>query len=275
MGLTEKLQEQFSNFHKVIWIMLVPIILDIAQLLAYQKLYRITYEPLTQIRVKLSFISAPPSVRYILEDYPSFLFHYGERFQGILNTLTLANVSLAISVLLVISFFHSGYMSIISEAGRNSAGVKTFFVLGNRHWFKYFVLQVLVFLPMILMLISKEWLYLSVIFVIFVYVQYSIVVDEGSILNNFRRGGAFLFNNLGLSIKMAIYFGLLLSVLGMLIVFLVNLGFLGLMGGIVLTAYFGGVVNKTVLEIYREVSHPNPQPLEDDNPTKNSTAAMV
>lgn len=87
-----------------------------------------------------------------------------------------------------------------------------------------------------------------------VYVKYSMVIDQVSLMDNYKLGIRFLFNNLGLTIKMAFTFGIISSLVGVGIYLLANLEFKGIVMGIIITAYFGAVMNKAVLEIYREIS---------------------
>lgn len=267
MSMRDTFYDQFKPVHRVIGIILIPIILDLANYLLYEKIFRTEYLPTYQLlKVKFGFVSAPPSVRFILEDFPSFLFQANNGgVSGIVYQLTLFNVLLILSMTLVLSFLHSGYMGLLAESGRRPLGVKDFFVLGNKFWFQYLILQVLVLLPLILMLISPAMIILGWIYILFVYVQYAIVVDGGSIQDNFERGISFLRQNLRLTLIMAFYFGLLFSLLGILIHVLASQGRPGIVIAIVLTAYLGAVVNKTVLEIYREKSQGEQVNVEIEN----------
>jgi len=109
---------------------------------------------------------------------------------------------------------------------------------------------------MLLVLIKKElgYGYFSLVFLPLVYVKYSIVVDDVSLIDNFKHGITFLFKNFGLTIKMAFSFGVLFSIVGICIHPLATMGFNGIVIGAIITAYFGTVTNKAVLEIYREIS---------------------
>ncbi len=256
MSMRDKFYDQFKPVHRVIGIVLIPIILDLANYLLYQKIFRTEYLPAHNLlNLKIGLVSAPPSVRSILEDFPSPLFQANNgSVSGIVNQLTLFNVLLLLSATLILSFLHSGYLGVLAESGRRPMGWKDFFVLGNQFWLRFLVLQVLGLWPLILMLINPELVFLGLINVVFVYVQYAIVVDEGSIKENFQRGIGFLLQNLKLTLIMAIYFGLIFSFLGIFIHVLAGLGRTGIIIAIVLTAYLGAVVNKTVLEIYREKS---------------------
>ncbi|MDA8222249.1 hypothetical protein [Desulfosporosinus sp.] len=53
---------------------------------------------------------------------------------------------------------------------------------------------------------------------------------------------------------MAFVFGFLFSLVGIAIIILAGMGQNDIVVGVIITAYFGAVINKAVLEIYREVS---------------------
>ncbi|WP_141706240.1 hypothetical protein [Desulfuribacillus alkaliarsenatis] len=55
-----------------------------------------------------------------------------------------------------------------------------------------------------------------------------------------------------MTIKMAFFFGLLFSLISFGISMLVQIGIVGIFIASVFTAYFGTIVNKAVLEVYRE-----------------------
>ncbi len=267
MSLRLKFSEQFKPVRQVIGIILIPIILDLGNYMVFEKIFRTTYQPGgSVVTLKLGFISAPPSIRFILEDFPTPLFQSANGgMQGIVNQLTLFNVLLLISFTMIFSFLHSGYLGVLSEAGRRPLGFKAFFSLGNRFWFKFFVLQILGFLPLYLMLCNPGLIYFSLISLIFVYVKYSIVVDEGTLLDNFKRGVGFFGQNIRLTIKMAICFGLIITLPGILVQLLASQGKSGIIIAIVLVAYLGAAINKTVLEVYREQSQEKPAIPEQEN----------
>lgn len=251
-----QLQEKFSDgryyINKNLWIILIPMILDIFTLLTHQYIYRVKYLPIRQIfTFKIGIISTPPSVQFILEDFPT-LFQYNSGFRGIINELNLLNVLLAVTVLLLISFIKSGYLSILSSDSEGVMKLKDFFILGNQFWFKFLVLETLLMYPFFLMFIKRGFIYLAIVNTIFFYVKYAIILDGGSILDNFRKGVAFFGDNIGLSIKMAFYFGFIFSLLSIVIYLMVGFEWFGILMAIILTAYFGAIMNKAVLEVYRE-----------------------
>ena len=96
MAITEKLMEQFKAIHKVIWIILLPVILDIGELSLFKRIFKSEYEPVSKLfNFKIGFISSPPSIRYFLEDFPSLIFQYNSSaFRGVINQINLTNMLL-------------------------------------------------------------------------------------------------------------------------------------------------------------------------------------
>jgi len=62
---------------------------------------------------------------------------------------------------------------------------------------------------------------------------------------------------------MAFSFGLFFSLVGVGIYPLATMGFKGIVTGAFITAYFGAVINKAVLEIYREKSEKQSEKLKE------------
>lgn len=268
MAVTEKLYEQFKAIHKVIWIILLPIILDIGELSLFERIFKSEYVPVAKLfKLNLGFISAPPSIRYFLEDFPSLIFqyNYSSAFRGVIDQINLTNMLLLLAIVLVTSFLDSGYLAVISQAGHRRVTVKDFIRDGNKLWFKFFILALLGVIPMLLVLSKKElgYGYFGIVFLPLVYVKYSMVVDDVSLIDNFKLGISFLFENLGLTIKMAFSFGIFFSLVGICIYPLASMGFKGIVLGAIITAYFGAVINKAVLEIYREVSEKRSEKLKE------------
>jgi len=102
MSITDKLNEQFQAIHKVIWIIFLPLVLDIGELSLFERIFKSEYEPITKLfNLKLGFISAPPSIRYILEDFPSLIFQYSlSAFRGVINQINLTNILLLLTVVI-------------------------------------------------------------------------------------------------------------------------------------------------------------------------------
>ena len=254
MSVSDNFKEGCIFIGRNLWIILIPIALDLADLLSWEKLYHTVYHPAQKLFIlKFGFIGAPPSLNYLFEDFPTPLFKYDNYgLSGIINSLSLFNAALFLSVLLITSFLHSGYMSAISKSSEEKVLIKDFFINGNRKWYKFFIMDCIIWIPLILMVLDRTFIILAFANVIFVYVKYSFVTDEVGICENFRLGIAFLFNNLGLSIKMALYFGLIFSLLSVVMFPLSSLGSMGMLMDIVICAYFGGSINKALLEVYAE-----------------------
>ena len=256
MILGEVFSRSRKFINKILWIAFIPIILDLAQLFAYLYIYKTDYTPVTQIfTLKVGIISSPPSVDFLLGDFPSVIFQYNSSgLKGIINEITLFNVFFMLTFMLIISFVHSGYLSVLGAKPDSNIFIKDFFILGNKNWFKFFILHIIQFIPMSLMLINKNFMWLAFLNVIFFYVDFSIVIDEGKLWNNFKKGISFLFSNLGLSIKMAFYFGFIFSLLSLVVYALAKLSVVGIIIDITIMAYFGAAVNRAVLEVYSTVN---------------------
>ncbi len=187
MSITDRLNEQFKTIHSVIWIILLPVVLDIGELSLYEGIFKSEYQPISRLfNLKIGIISAPPSIRYILEDFPSLIFqyNYSSPFQGVINQVNLTNMLLLLSIILVTSFLNSGYMSVISQAGYKRVTFKDFFRDGNKLWFKFFILTLLEVIPILLILIKREFGYFSLGYIPLVYVRYSMVVDKVGLIDN-------------------------------------------------------------------------------------------
>lgn len=254
MSISEKFREgcRFIG-NRVLWIIFIPIGIDLANLLSWEKLYHSTYHPVQKFfMIKLGFMGVPPSVNFILEDFPSVLFKYDSNngFSGIINRISLFNITLFITVTLIVSFLNSGYMSIVSTSYAEKVRIKDFFIKGNRKWHKFFLLECMTGLPITLAIFNKSFIFLYFVSVVFVYVKYSFITDEVSVFQNFKLGIMFLFNNMGLTLKMALYFGVIFSLISLIAFPMLNFGRIGIIIDTVIYAYLGASTNRAVLEIY-------------------------
>lgn len=254
MSLGEMFSSSRKFINKFFWIILIPIALDLCQLFAHEYFFKAEYIPIKRLfSIKLGIISSPPSVNFILEDFPPVLFQYNNNgLKGIIHEVSLFNVFFMLSITLITSFIQSGYLSVLGIEEEGKISIKDFFTMGNKNWFKFFVIQLVQYIPVILILYAREFIVLGFLFILFFYVQYSIVVDKGKISDNFLKGMSFLFSNLGLTIKMALYFGFIFSLLSILVYILTSFSTVGIIIDIIIIAYFGAVVNKTVLKVYTE-----------------------
>ncbi|WP_186430379.1 hypothetical protein [Clostridium sp. BSD9I1] len=257
MELGDRFRSGRKFINKFLWIICIPIVLNLTELFSYQLIYKTNYLPITKLFIiKIGIISAPPSVGFLLEDFPSPLLHYNgiSGLRGIIYEFNLFNVFLMITFILITSFISSGYFSIISAKEESTPGIKNFFINGNENWYKFFILHIIEFIPFAFGIVNNKFVFLAFINVIFMYVDYSIAVDGGRLKDNFKKGILFLFNNLGLTIKMAFYYGMIFSLLSMAVHFLGSLGTIGIIIDIIIVAYFGVAVNRAVLEVYTFVS---------------------
>lgn len=253
MSISERFKEscRFVTY-KILWVILIPILLDLAMLFSWQNIFHSIYKPVQKLFViKLGFIGVPPSVKFLLEDFPTPLLQYNsDGFSGVINQLSIFNVALLITIMLVTSFFESGYMSIIGTRFHEKVKVSEFFIGANKRWYKFFLLNCISWIPMLLMLYEKGFILLSFASVIFVYVKYSFVTDEVSIVENFMLGVVFLFENFLLTLKMVVYFGFIFSLISIVVFQFAKLGIIGIIIDIVICAYFGTCVNRTIMDIY-------------------------
>ncbi|MBE6069589.1 MAG: hypothetical protein E7211_18155 [Clostridium lundense] len=257
MELGDRFRGGREFINKFLWIIGIPIFLNLIQLFSYQFIYKTSYLPNTKLfTIKIGIMPAPPSVSFLLEDFPSPLFQYNSisGLRGIMYELNLFNVFLMITVILITSFISSGYFSVISAKEESRPGIRNFFISGNKNWYKFFILYIIEFIPFVFGIVDNKFVFLALINVIFMYVDYSIAVDGGRLKDNFKKGISFLFDNLGLTIRMAFYYGMIFSLLSIVIYFLGGLGATGVIIDIIIVAYFGSVVNRAVLEVYTFVS---------------------
>ncbi|WP_160672187.1 hypothetical protein [Clostridium sp. C8-1-8] len=237
---------------KALWIISIPILLDIVNLFMREKLYHSVYKPAENMFLfKIGFISAPPSVTYLLEDFPTTLLKYDSNgLTGLLSRISFFNVALTITILLILSFISSVYMSVIGTSLEEKIRIRDFFVKGNKNWHKFFLLNLICFVPLILIALNEIFIIVTFINVIFVYVPYSFAVDEVSFLQHLKMGISFLFSNLVLSIKMALYFGLIFSIVSVFTFVFARIGTIGVIVDIIIVGYLGACTNRAVLEIY-------------------------
>lgn len=257
MSLSDRFVEGIKNINKVFLIVLIPIVLDVFQLLLYQHIFKTSYIPASRsFIIKVGFIPVPPEASYLLEDFPSVLLKYNANGStGIINELSLFNILLTVTYLLISSFISSGYLSVVSEAGKGKVRIRDFFILGNKLWFKFFILGVFYIVPIALILYRKEFIILEFVWMVFVYVPYSLTVDNKGIIESFKRALHILVYNLGATIKLALFLGVIFSLLGIVVLPLASQGLSGIIMDIAIISYLGTVANKVVLEVYRDLSN--------------------
>lgn len=241
--------------NKILWIILIPALMDLVNLLGWEKLYNTVYYPVEKLFIiKFGFIGAPPSISFLLEDFPSFLLKYNNNgISGIINRISLFNAALLITVMLITSFLNSMYMVIISTSFIEKVKAGDVFRRGNELWHKFFLLNCITWIPLILTLYNRNFIFLTLIFIIFIYVQYSFVTDQVSIKENFKLGAMFFFDKFGLTVKLALFIGAIFSISSLILFPILKLGKAGVVVDILICAYLGAAVNKMILEIYSEI----------------------
>jgi hypothetical protein len=256
MNISEKFIEGIKNFKNLWMLPLAMLFIDLSNLLIYQWLFKTPYSPNYNLfTFKVGVIDTPPTIRYLFEDFPNMIFNYSSKYglTGIVDSLSLFNILLILSNCLILSFVTAGYLSCIEKAKfQEKIFIRYFFVKGNELWFKFFILSLLNSLPIVLFFLEDSLLFFTFLLVIFYYVKFSIVVDGGALRKNFSNGLNFFVNNIGLSIKMAIYCGFVFIFVSIPVFYLGTLGFLGILAAMIIVYYFGMAMNIMVLEVYRE-----------------------
>lgn len=257
MSITEKFKQSFKSIKKLILLALIPVGLDIFNLVLFENIFKTAYIPMNRSFVfKLGVISTPPSVKYILEDFPSAVFTYNSNtgFTGIISSISLLNIFLILVFFLITSFITSGYLVCLEKAGRENIRIKDFFIEGNKYWFKIFILNLINIIPLMLMFIDISFIMVSFLFVILYYVKFAVVVDKDTLKNNFRKGINIFMENLWITVKLALYCGFIFVFLSIIMFMLARLGKIGIIIDIFITSYLGMAFNKCALEIYRDKS---------------------
>jgi len=257
MDLNEKLSFAYKEINRKMLIILIPIILDIINYYSYLSILKNNYSPPNKFFLfKFGVISAPPSINYILENFPSVFFNFNTSYgnTGLLCRITYFTFLVSILYTLIAAFVKSFYMSYLEKLPEEKPTLIALLIEGNKNWPKYFILSMLNTTVILLSFNSSEFLFLFLPLILLYYVQYSIVVDkELTFKENLSKSINVLLGNLKTSLIMAIWYGVLLSLLSFFIFPLCHRGTGGIIISIVLLSYFGTVINKAVLEVYRGI----------------------
>ncbi|MGE5629057.1 MAG: hypothetical protein ACM3X7_13285 [Solirubrobacterales bacterium] len=255
MSITEKFKEccRFIK-NKMLWVILIPALMDIANLLIWERMFHKVYIPAEQIiSFKIGVTGTPPSINYLLQDFPSVLIKNDANvFSGIFTRLNLYNISLLLSIILISSFLVSGYMGTISLNSLEKSGLRKFFIDGNKRWHKFFIMNLITTISICLILINRDYMFIYFAFVIFFYVPYSFVADNVGVIQNFKLGISFLFNHLGITVRMALVVGIIFSFLSFFAFIVVKIGTLGIIIDILIFSFLGAAVNRMVYEVYTD-----------------------
>ncbi|MCY6484837.1 hypothetical protein OW763_10840 [Clostridium aestuarii] len=249
-----KLKPSFSAVTRSLWLILVPVILNLLNLYIYKNVLKRVYVPNAPIfTLKLGIISAPPGLEYILKDFPTPLLKYTSNIghTGIISELNLLSILILLCTTVVSSFLTSGYLGCLEKTGRKKVRVRDFFKLGNKFWFKFFVLDLISLIPTLFVFINTYLLFTAFILVFLYYVKYSIVVDKSPLSTSFKNGINVFFNNIITTIKISICYGLIMSPFTIVVFGLSKFNIPGIIISIIITCYLGMTINKSVLEVYR------------------------
>ena len=219
------------------------------------------------ILVQFNFPLDFPSFAYVFEDFPSPIA--GQNiYRGVTEIIydaTTVNILLILAILLLFSFIKSGYFNVINKAGNNANFIKDYIIEGNRTWWKFFVLYFLEIIPFTIAMINEDYAWLILINIIYLYILYSFVVNKDSnILSNFKNGISFLYHKVWLTLKICLFFGLIISFAKNVFYVLIEIGMIGIVIDSIIIVYIGVVMNMVVMDCYRE-------PYKSDCVKKQST----
>jgi len=243
--------------NKLWWAILIPIVLDIQYLFSYLFLFKTDYIGNADIfQIKLGFISSPPSLAFFFNDFYNTFFSYNDNLghQGLLNrSLDLLFLFQLLSMVLLVSLLKSFYFCYLNEVKEDSKfSLKHILSLTNKHWHKFLFLESIGILAVLYS--TSVFFFYAIISIIFLYVEYSIVVDDLSLLGALKQSVKVLFSNFWRTIFLGIKLGLLMSLFSFIILEIGRQGVFGVFAAIVITAFLGMISNKVVMEVYRGFS---------------------
>ncbi|GAA0727294.1 hypothetical protein GCM10008905_24730 [Clostridium malenominatum] len=252
MSIGDKYFESMKKLRKYLWLILIPVGMDMFDLILNEYIYKIKYTPLNRfITLKIGLVDTPPSIRFLLEDFPSPLFSFKNNvITGLLTRVDVFTICLTITIMLLTSYLKGVYLVGLKKVGEEKFDVRELLMIDNRIWGKLFAYDLIITIPILLMLKDRSFILLTFILIFFVYIEYSIVLDNISLLRNFQKGIGFLFDNLGLTIKIAFFSGIIYSLLSIVIYPMARLGNIGVLIDTIIMAYFGIGINKTMMETY-------------------------
>ncbi|WFD09848.1 hypothetical protein [Tepidibacter hydrothermalis] len=258
MNLKQIFKESIKSINKSIWIILIPCIMDILNLISYEKIFNTKYIPaLNMISFKMAIISAPPSVKHMIKNFPSPLLEYRNgAFLGIINELTLFNIFLFLTFICLMSFIEAGYLGSINDIKNKSCSLRDFIYFGNKFWCRLFLLNLICYIPFLLGFIDEAFIWISILYMPFFYAEYVIVAENISLISGLKESINVLMNNLGLTIKMMFQCGVLYLPISCAVYILSFSGDFGMGFSIFIVNYFGVCVNKTVFEVYKNLKKP-------------------
>ncbi|MEJ8555261.1 hypothetical protein [Tepidibacter sp. Z1-5] len=258
MNLKEILKKSMKSVNKSIWIILIPCIIDISNLISYEKIFNIKYILNSyMISFKMSIISVPPSAKHIIKNFPSPLLEYkNEAFLGIINELTLFNIFLFLTVICLMSFIKAGYLGSINDMKNERCSLNDFIYFGNEFWYRLFLLNLICYIPFFLAFIDQAFIWISILYIPFFYVEYVIVVEDILLISALKESINVLIDNFKLTIKMMFQCGVLYLPISVAVYIFSFWGDFGIGFSIFIVNYFGVCVNKTVFEIYKNLKKP-------------------
>lgn len=258
MNLKGIFKESIKSINKSIWIILIPCIIDIINLISYEKIFNTKYIPASDmISFKMGIISAPPSVKHMIKNFPSPLLECKNgAFIGIINELTLFNILLFLTFVCLMSFIQAGYLGSINNIKNENCCLKDFIYFANKFWYRLFLLDLICYIPFFLGFIDEDFMWISILYMPFFYAKYTIVAENISLILGLKESVKVLIDNFGLTIKMMFQCGVLYLPISCAVYIFSYLGNFGMGFSIFIVNYFGVCVNKTIFEIYKNLKKP-------------------
>lgn len=242
-----------------LWVLLVPIVFNLANVFMYQFIYKVNYSPVGKgVLLKIGTLSAPPNMSFLVENFPNVLRN--------LVFMDLNNVLLFITTIMIISFFEANYLNILSM---DEPAFKYIFRISNRLWIRVIIFNLLVSIPMLLSFINHYLYLISIGGIILVYTKYALVVEDEGFIRTLKKSIGFLFDNLPETFGLVIQGGLILSLARLVIWPSVQFGIGGILFATVLFSFIGVILNKIQMTIYIRLHR------DDNDNDKNKIDLLV
>ena len=267
MNISKHLSSTVSLLSKIWWVMLIPFMLDLSTLLSYHLILKTEYvfQSSEVFTLKVGFVGSLPSISYFIKDMGDIFYnhsnHYG--YQGLLaRNMDILLFMQILSATLVISLLKSFYLNSLNQINSDTSfNFKKVLAKTNKHWHKYLILHGI---GTYVLIQSFNFLILYfLISLIFIYVDYSIVVDDLPLYKALGKSASIFFSNFFGTIILAFVVGLSLSPFSFIFYSLARQGSIALVGALALMAFLGTIASKVIMEVYRDFSEPKGESLED------------
>lgn len=248
MNLVRKLKESKKSLQSKDWIYVMPIILDFSVLFIHRYILKRNYIHKGKvIDFNIGIISSPPSISYIFKDYPHPLMDI------ISQDTNIFTLGLLVLFTIIMSFINGAYLALLNKDEKIK--IKNFIKEGNKFWDKFFIYRLIV---NIIILYGLKYninpIILILINIIMTYIPYSIICEEGNIFFIIKKSIQVLFNNILDTIKLLVLCAGLFFIIYLPTKYIFISTTIEILFFIMLISYFGVIINKTILEIYKQSS---------------------